>query len=56
MANLEQTRLCYGMTKRQVCAEIGVYQSQLRAWMSGRTVGSEQTVARIKEFLERKSV
>lgn len=44
------------MTKTKLAVELETTTDALRAWMTGRTVGRKETVVKIKEFLERKSV
>jgi hypothetical protein len=50
MRRVEKIRVREGLTKRALAAEIGASEDGLHSWISGRS----ETVARIKEFLERK--
>jgi hypothetical protein len=45
-----------GMTKVELTAELGANVDGVRAWMSARTVGRKETVAKINDFLKRKLV
>jgi hypothetical protein len=56
MRKVEAVRLRYGMSKTALASELETTTDALRAWMTGRTVGRKETVARIRDFLERKSV
>ena len=56
MRKVEAIRLCYGMTKTELAAELGANVDGLRAWMTGRTIGRKETVSKIIDFLNRKSV
>jgi DNA-binding transcriptional regulator YiaG len=56
MRKVEAVRLRYGMTKTELAAELGANVDGVRAWMTGRTVGRKETVAKIIDFLNRKSV
>jgi hypothetical protein len=40
------------MTKTELAAELNANVDGVRAWMSGRTFGRKETVAKIKTFLE----
>lgn len=55
MRKVEAVRLRCGMTKRELAAELGANVDGVRAWMSGRTIGRKETVAKINDFLKRKS-
>ena len=56
MKKVEAIRLRYGMSKTEFATELGTTKDALGAWMTGRTIGRKETVANIKDFLERKSV
>ena len=47
MQKLEAVRVCYRMTKMELAAELGANVDGVRAWMTGRTVGRKETVAKI---------
>ena len=51
MRKLEATRLRLGMNKAELAAALGANVDGVRAWMTGRTVGRKETVARINAFL-----
>ncbi|HXM02162.1 MAG TPA: hypothetical protein VN939_06140 [Chthoniobacterales bacterium] len=40
-----------GMTKTKLAAELETTTDALRAWMTGRTVGRKERVAKLKMFL-----
>jgi ribosome-binding protein aMBF1 (putative translation factor) len=44
-----------GMTKTELAAELGANVDGVRAWMTGRTIGRKETVAKIEDFLERRA-
>jgi hypothetical protein len=44
------------MTKTRLAAALGTTVGALRNWMACRTVGRKKTVAKIRDFLELKSV
>jgi len=48
MRKVEAMRLRYGMTK----TELGANIEGVRAWMTGRTVGRKESVAKIQAFLK----
>jgi DNA-binding transcriptional regulator YiaG len=50
---VEAVRISYGLSKTELAAELGTTTDALRAWMTGRTVGRKETVAKIKDFLRR---
>jgi DNA-binding transcriptional regulator YiaG len=56
MRKVEAVRIRYGMSKAELAAELGANADGVRAWMTGRTVGRKESVAKIKDFLNRKSV
>ena len=56
MRKVEVVRLRYGMSKTELATELGANVDGVRAWMTGRTVGRKETVAKIKAFLVRKAV
>jgi DNA-binding transcriptional regulator YiaG len=56
VTKVEAIRLRDGMTKREVCAEIGTHKDVLRSWLSGESIGRARSVAKIKDFLEQKSI
>ena len=55
MHKVEAIRLRYGISKTALAAELETTTDALRAWMTGRTVGRKETVAKIRDFLKRKS-
>jgi DNA-binding transcriptional regulator YiaG len=56
MREVEAVRVRVGMSKTELATELGTTKDALRAWMTGRTVGRKETVAKIKDFLKRNSV
>jgi hypothetical protein len=56
MRKVEVVPLRYGMTKAALAVELQTTKDGLRAWATGRTIGRRQTVAKIEDFLKRKSV
>ena len=56
MRKVEAVRLRYGMTKRELAAELGANVDGVRAWMTGRTTGRKETVDKINDFLKRKLI
>jgi DNA-binding transcriptional regulator YiaG len=55
MRRVEARRLKLGMSKSKLAGELETTTDALRAWMTGRTIGRKETVAKIKAFLIRKS-
>jgi DNA-binding transcriptional regulator YiaG len=55
MKKVEAIRLRHGMSKTELAAELGANVDGVRAWMTGRTIGRKETVAKINDFLKRKS-
>jgi transcriptional regulator with XRE-family HTH domain len=53
MKKVEAVRVREGMTKAKLAAALGTTTDALRNWMTGRTVGRKETVAKIKDFLKR---
>jgi len=53
MRKVEAVRIRYGMTKTELAAELGANVHGVRAWMTGRTIGRKETVAKLKDFLKR---
>jgi hypothetical protein len=51
MRKVEALRLRLGMNKTKLAAEVETTTDALRAWMTGRTVGRKETVAKIQDFL-----
>ena len=51
MRKVEAVRIRYGMTR----TELGANVHGVRAWMTGRTVGRKETVAKIKAFVKKRS-
>jgi len=51
MKKVEAVRVREGMTKTELATELGTTKDALRAWMTGRTVGRSETVAKLKTFL-----
>jgi DNA-binding transcriptional regulator YiaG len=56
MRKVEAVRLRYGISKTALASALGTTTDALRDWMTGRTVGRKETVDKIRDFLERKSV
>jgi DNA-binding transcriptional regulator YiaG len=56
MRKVEAVRVREGMTKTELADKLGANVDGVRAWMTGRTVGRKETVAKIKDFLKRNSV
>jgi DNA-binding XRE family transcriptional regulator len=53
MHKVEGVRIRNGMTKTELADKLGANVDGVRAWMTGRTVGRKETVAKIKDFLKR---
>ena len=53
MKKVEAVRVREGMTKTELADKLGANVDGVRAWMTGRTVGRKETVAKIKDFLKR---
>ena len=53
MREVEAIRVRDGLTKTELAAELGANVDGVRAWMTGRTIGRKETVAKIKDFLKR---
>jgi DNA-binding transcriptional regulator YiaG len=53
MRKVESRRLKLGMSETELAAELSTTTDALRAWVTGRTVGRAETVAKIKAFLNR---
>jgi len=51
MRKVEALRLRLGMSKTELAAELETTTDAVRAWMTGRTIGRNETVERIKRFL-----
>ena len=56
MRKVEAVRIRCGMTKTELAAELGANVDGVRAWMTGRTVGRKETVAKINDYLKRNPV
>jgi DNA-binding transcriptional regulator YiaG len=54
MWKIEALRLRLGMSKTELAAELETTTDALRAWMTGRTIGRKETVAKIEDFIRRK--
>ena len=54
MRKVEAIRLPDGMTRTDLAAELGANVDGVRAWMTGRTVGRKETIAKIEAFIKRK--
>jgi transcriptional regulator with XRE-family HTH domain len=52
MRKVEAIRLRRGMTKKAVAAEIGTTKEALRSWLSGRSIGRKESVAKIQQFIK----
>jgi len=46
-------RLQLRMSKTELAAELGTTNDALGAWLTGRTVGRAETIAKLKVFLSR---
>jgi DNA-binding transcriptional regulator YiaG len=55
MQKVEAVRERDGITKTELAADLGANVDGVRAWMTGRTIGRKETVARIEDFLERRA-
>jgi DNA-binding transcriptional regulator YiaG len=55
MKEVETVSVREGMTKPKLAATLGTTTDALRAWMTGRTVGRKETVARLGEFIRQRS-
>jgi ribosome-binding protein aMBF1 (putative translation factor) len=53
MRKVEATRVRDGMSKTELAAKLGANVDGVRAWMTERTIGRKETVAKIKDFLKR---
>jgi ribosome-binding protein aMBF1 (putative translation factor) len=51
MRRVEARRLKLGPSKAELAAELGTTDDAVRAWLTGRTIGRNETVERIKRFL-----
>jgi DNA-binding transcriptional regulator YiaG len=56
MKKVEAIRVRHGMSKTELAAALGANVDGVRNWMTGRTVGRKETVAKINDFLTRRSV
>jgi len=56
MRRVESRRLKIGMSKTELAHKLNTTTDAVRNWMTGRTVGRKETVAKINDFLRRKSV
>jgi DNA-binding transcriptional regulator YiaG len=52
MKQVEAVRVREGMTRAKLAAELETTLGALRNWMSGRTIGRRETVAKLKTFLK----
>lgn len=50
MRKVEKLRVREGLTKRALAAEIGASEDGLHSWISGRSIGWQETVAKIKRI------
>jgi DNA-binding transcriptional regulator YiaG len=55
MRRVEKIRVRLGMNKTELAAELETTTDALKAWMTGRTVGRKETVAKIRDFLKREA-
>jgi transcriptional regulator with XRE-family HTH domain len=53
MRRVEARRLKLGLSKSELAAELGTTTDALRAWLTGRTVGRKETVAKLRAFLQK---
>jgi DNA-binding transcriptional regulator YiaG len=51
MREVEARRLKFGLSKTEPAAKLESTTDALRAWMTGRTIGRKETVAKIRSFL-----
>ena len=51
MRKVEARRRKLGLSKAELAAELGTTDDAVRAWLTGRTVGRKETVAKLKDFL-----
>jgi DNA-binding transcriptional regulator YiaG len=56
MRKVEKIRLRLGISKTELAAELKTTTDALRAWMTGRTIGGKEMVAKIEDFLKRRSI
>jgi hypothetical protein len=56
IGKVEAIRLRDGMSKAALAAELSTTPDALRAWMTGRTVGRKETIARLQEFIRRRAL
>jgi ribosome-binding protein aMBF1 (putative translation factor) len=56
MRRVEKIRVREGLTKRALAAEIGASEDGLHSWISGHSIGRQETVTKIKDFLKRKEI
>jgi DNA-binding transcriptional regulator YiaG len=50
MKRVESRRLKLGMSKTELAHELNTTTDALRAWLTGRTIGRKETVAKIRVF------
>jgi DNA-binding transcriptional regulator YiaG len=48
MRKVEARRLKLGLSKKELAAELGTTSDAVRNWLTGRTVGRKETVAKVK--------
>jgi DNA-binding transcriptional regulator YiaG len=51
MRKVEALRVRLGMSKTELAAKLETTTDALRAWMTGRTIGQKETVAKIEAFV-----
>jgi hypothetical protein len=54
MAQVERIRQRDGLTKRQVCYEIGTNKSVLHDWLAGEVIARKESITKIKAFLTKR--
>jgi ribosome-binding protein aMBF1 (putative translation factor) len=56
MRKVEAVRLRSGMSKMALAAELETTTDAVRAWMTGRTIGRKETIAKIETFLKKTKI
>ncbi len=55
MQKVEVLRIRIGMSRIDLARELQTTPTALRNWMTGRTLGRKETVAKIQDFLKRQA-
>jgi ribosome-binding protein aMBF1 (putative translation factor) len=56
MRKVEAVRIRCGMTKTELAAELGANVDGVRAWMTGRTIGRNETIKKLETFLKSREI